>query len=61
MPGLHGVTQGIRGTYLVRAQTRPDHQTLQGSCATHRGVNQYAMEMDRRPGVIVGESKKEQP
>ncbi|XP_058228739.1 nebulette isoform X1 [Hemibagrus wyckioides] len=53
MPGSHGVTQGIRGTYLVRAQTRPEHQTLQGSCATHRGVNQYTMEMDRRPGVIV--------
>ncbi|XP_062843705.1 nebulette [Trichomycterus rosablanca] len=52
MPGLHGITQGIRGTYLVQAQARPDLQTM-GSCVAHRGVNQYSVEMDRRPGVIV--------
>lgn len=51
MPGVHGTTHGIRGTYLLRAQTTPDLQT-------HRGLNENSVEMDRRPGVIVGESKR---
>lgn len=50
--GLHGVTQGMRGPYLVRAQMTPNHETVGNS--THKGVHQYIMEMDRRPGVIVG-------
>ncbi|KAL0200570.1 hypothetical protein M9458_003757, partial [Cirrhinus mrigala] len=49
--GLHGVTQGTRGTYLVRGQMTPNHETVGNS--THKGVHQYIMEMDRRPGVIV--------
>uniref|UniRef100_A0A3B4E202 LIM zinc-binding domain-containing protein n=1 Tax=Pygocentrus nattereri TaxID=42514 RepID=A0A3B4E202_PYGNA len=52
VPGLHGVTQGMRGAYLVRAQGRPNHQTM-GSGAAQQDVHQYIMEMDRRPGVIV--------
>ncbi|XP_059419740.1 LIM zinc-binding domain-containing Nebulette-like [Carassius carassius] len=48
---LHGVTQGTRGSYLVRAQMTPNHETVGNS--THKGVHQYIMEMDRRPGVIV--------
>lgn len=50
--GLHGVTQGMRGTYLVRPQMAPNHETVRNS--THKGVHQCIMEMDRRPGVIVG-------
>lgn len=50
--GLHGVTQGMRGTYLVRPQMAPSHETVANS--THKGVHQCIMEMDRRPGVIVG-------
>ncbi|XP_059357973.1 LIM zinc-binding domain-containing Nebulette-like isoform X1 [Carassius carassius] len=49
--GLHGVTQGTRGTYLVQAQMTPNHETVGKS--THKGGHQYIMEMDRRPGVIV--------
>ncbi|XP_077083467.1 nebulette isoform X2 [Siphateles boraxobius] len=49
--GLHGVTQGMRGTYLVRPQRAPNHETVGNS--THKGVHQCIMEMDRRPGVIV--------
>lgn len=50
--GLHGVTQGLRGTYLVRPQVAPNHETVGNS--THKGVHQCIMELDRRPGVIVG-------
>ncbi|XP_058601390.1 nebulette isoform X1 [Onychostoma macrolepis] len=50
--GLHGVTPGMHGPYLVRAQMTPNHETVGNS--THKGVHQYIMEMDRRPGVIVG-------
>ncbi|XP_066512319.1 LIM zinc-binding domain-containing Nebulette-like [Hoplias malabaricus] len=52
MPGLHGVTQDMQGSYLVRAQGRPNNQTMSSS-TTQQGVHQYIMEMDRRPGVIV--------
>ncbi|XP_042628839.1 LIM zinc-binding domain-containing Nebulette-like isoform X2 [Cyprinus carpio] len=50
--GLHGVSQGTRGSYPVRAQMTSNHETVGNS--THKGVHQYIMEMDRRPGVIVG-------
>lgn len=56
---MHGVTQDMRGAYVVRAQGRPNHQTM--GCSTSQGVQQYIMEMDRRPGVIVGEFKKGKP
>ncbi|XP_051553215.1 LIM zinc-binding domain-containing Nebulette-like isoform X2 [Myxocyprinus asiaticus] len=51
MSGLHGVSQEMRGTYLVQAQIKPNHETVGNS--THKGVHQYTMELDRRPGVIV--------
>lgn len=50
--GLQGVTQGMCGTYVVRSQTTPNNETVANS--THKAVHQYIMEMDRRPGVIVG-------
>ncbi len=49
MSGLQGVTKGM---HLARAQMTPNHETVGNS--THKGVHQYIMEMDRRPGVIVG-------
>uniref|UniRef100_A0A4W4FNN9 LIM zinc-binding domain-containing protein n=1 Tax=Electrophorus electricus TaxID=8005 RepID=A0A4W4FNN9_ELEEL len=52
MPGLHGVTQDMRGAYLVQAQARPNYQSMESSRA-HKEAHQYIMEMDRRPGVIV--------
>lgn len=52
MSGLHGVPPVTQGPYLVHAQTRPNHETAGNG--THKGVHQYIMEMDRRPGVIVG-------
>uniref|UniRef100_A0A8B9J4U4 Nebulette n=1 Tax=Astyanax mexicanus TaxID=7994 RepID=A0A8B9J4U4_ASTMX len=52
VPGLHGVPQGARGAYLVRAQGRPNHQTM-GNSAAQQNVHQYIMDVDRRPGVIV--------
>ncbi|TRY53841.1 hypothetical protein DNTS_002797 [Danionella cerebrum] len=48
---LHGVTQGMHGSYLVRGQMTPNNETVANS--THKGVHQYIMEMDRSPGVIV--------
>ncbi|XP_043115564.1 nebulette isoform X2 [Puntigrus tetrazona] len=45
------ISNGTRGTYLVRAQMTPNNETVGNS--THKGVHQYIMEMDRRPGVIV--------
>ncbi|XP_055058259.1 nebulette isoform X2 [Misgurnus anguillicaudatus] len=48
MSGLHGVTQG---TYLVQSQMRSNYEMADNG--TQKGVHQYIMEMDRRPGVIV--------
>ncbi|XP_012683337.1 nebulette [Clupea harengus] len=52
LSGVQGLSQGIcGGHYLVRAQVMPNKQEVGNS--SHKGVHQYIMEMDRRPGIIV--------
>ncbi|XP_062385245.1 nebulette [Sardina pilchardus] len=51
LSGVQGLSQGTCGHYLVRAQVRPSKQEVGNT--SHKGVHQYIMEMDRKPGIIV--------
>ncbi|XP_028834027.1 nebulette isoform X2 [Denticeps clupeoides] len=49
--GGQGLSQGVRTSYIVRAQVKPNVQADVNT--TEKSVQQYISDTDRRPGIIV--------